>query len=47
MISCKDYLQVDARAVEDQVAENPDLGIPVDPDVAEYMWGDVGINRNA
>jgi len=37
MTSYKDYLQAAAKAVEEQVAENPALGVPVDPDVAEYM----------
>ncbi len=32
-----DYLKAAAAAVERQALENPDLGIPVDPDVAEYM----------
>ena len=32
-----DFLQAAAEAVERQAMENPDLGIPVDPDVAEYM----------
>ncbi len=32
-----DYLKAAAAAVERQVLENPDLGIPADPDVAEYM----------
>lgn len=36
-IQYRDFLQSAARAVEDQVADNPLLGIPVDPDVAEYM----------
>ena len=31
------YLKAAAEAVEKQVLENPGLGIPVDPDVAEYM----------
>ena len=33
----KDYLKAAAAAVEHQALENPDLGIPVDPDVAEFM----------
>lgn len=37
MITRNDYLVSAAQAVEDQVAENPTLGVPVDPDVAEYM----------
>jgi hypothetical protein len=32
-----DFLQAAAEAVERQAMEAPDLGIPVDPDVAEYM----------
>lgn len=31
------YLKAAAAAVERQVLENPDFGIPADPDVAEYM----------
>ncbi|MDL2226472.1 hypothetical protein LJB86_02310 [Deltaproteobacteria bacterium OttesenSCG-928-M10] len=31
------FLQAAAEAVERQAAESPALGIPVDPDVAEYM----------
>lgn len=37
MTSYKDYLKSAALAVENQVAENPRLGIPVDPDVADFM----------
>lgn len=33
----RDFLKSAARAVESQVAESPLLGIPVDPDVAEFM----------
>ena len=33
----KEYLKAAAAAVERQALENPDLGIPVDPDVAEFM----------
>ena len=34
----KEYLAAAARAVAQQLAENPDiLGIPIDPDVADYM----------
>lgn len=33
----KDYLKAAATAVERQALESPDLGIPVDPDVAEFM----------
>lgn len=33
----KDFLKSAALAVENQVAENPHLGIPVDPDVADFM----------
>ena len=33
----EDYLKAAADAVERQALENPDLGIPVDPDVADYM----------
>jgi len=32
-----EFLQTAAEAVERQAMENPGLGIPVDPDVAEYM----------
>lgn len=32
-----DYLKAAAAAVERQALENPDLGIPADPDVAEFM----------
>lgn len=32
-----DYLKAAAAAVERQGLENPDLGIPADPDVAEFM----------
>ena len=32
-----EYLKAAAEAVEKQVLENPGLGIPVDPDVAEFM----------
>ena len=31
------YLEAAAREVYRQVAENPGLGIPVDPDVADHM----------
>jgi hypothetical protein len=31
------YFKAAAEAVEKQVLENPGLGIPVDPDVAEFM----------
>jgi len=37
MSNDNDFLKTAARAVEIQVAENPSLGIPVDPEVAEYM----------
>lgn len=33
----KEYLKAAAAEVERQLMENPDLAIPVDPDVAEYM----------
>lgn len=33
----KDFLNSAANAVENQALENPRLGIPVDPDVAEFM----------
>lgn len=34
----KEYLAAAARAVAQQLAENPViLGIPIDPDVADYM----------
>jgi len=32
-----DYLQAAARRVEQQALDNPGLGIPVDPDIADYM----------
>lgn len=37
MTQYKDFLKSAAQAVENQVAENPSLGVPVDPDVAEFM----------
>jgi len=37
MSSEKDYLIAAANVVERQMAEEPDLSIPVDPDVAEHM----------
>lgn len=33
----QEYLKAAAGAVESQAVENPDIGIPVDPDVAEFM----------
>ena len=33
----KEYLLAAARAVDAQASENPNLGIPVDPEVAEFM----------
>lgn len=33
----KAYLEAAAREVERQMEENPNIAIPVDPDVAEYM----------
>lgn len=36
-ISPTDRLMVAANAVFDQALENPDLGIPTDPDVADFM----------
>lgn len=32
-----EYLKAAADAVERQLLDNPDLGIPVDPDVADFM----------
>ncbi len=32
-----EFLKSAARAIEDQIAANPHLGAPVDPDVADYM----------
>jgi len=32
-----EYLQAAARRVEQQALDNPSLGIPVDPDIADYM----------
>lgn len=37
MIVDKEYLEAAARAVDVQALENPGLGIPVDPEVAEFM----------
>ncbi|MDL2226626.1 hypothetical protein LJB86_03100 [Deltaproteobacteria bacterium OttesenSCG-928-M10] len=37
MTSYKDFLKSAALMVENQVAENPNLGVPVDPDVADFM----------
>ena len=31
------YLEAAAQKVEQQAMDNPGLGIPVDPDVADYM----------
>lgn len=36
MRDTKDLLEA-ARVVDAQASANPDLGIPVDPDVAEHM----------
>jgi hypothetical protein len=33
----KEYLKAAAKAVNTQAAQNPDIGIPVDPDVADFM----------
>lgn len=33
----KIYLKAAAKAVDAQASENPNLGIPVDPEVAEFM----------
>lgn len=33
----KEHLESAARAVEAQTLDEPGLGIPVDPDVAEFM----------
>lgn len=33
----QDYLKAATQAVESQAADEPALGIPVDPDVAEFM----------
>lgn len=32
-----EYLEAAARNVEEQAMDNPGFGIPVDPDVADYM----------
>ena len=32
-----EYLKAAAQKVEQQAMDNPGLGIPVDPDVADYM----------
>ena len=32
-----EYLEDAAQKVEQQAMDNPGLGIPVDPDVADYM----------
>lgn len=37
MIVDKEYLETAARTVDVQASENPGLGIPVDPEVAEFM----------
>lgn len=37
MTEYDDFLKAAAQAVEAQAAENPGLGIPADPDVAEFM----------
>jgi len=33
----KEYLSAAARLVEQQALDNPGIGIPVDPDVADFM----------
>lgn len=33
----KDVLTAAANAVYEQLAESPEMGIPVDPDVAEFV----------
>lgn len=33
----KDYLAAAARAVAEQLADDPSLHIPLDPDVADFM----------
>lgn len=33
----KKYLSAAARQVEQQALDNPGIGIPVDPDVADFM----------
>lgn len=33
----KDYLKAAANVVAQQVTDNPLLGVPVDPDVADWM----------
>lgn len=33
----KDYLRAAADAVSEQAIDNPGFGIPVDPDVADFM----------
>lgn len=37
-----EYLQAAARRVEQQALDNRGLGIPVDPDVADYMGAFLG-----
>ena len=32
-----DYLEAAAKEVEQQAMDNPGMGIPVDPDVADFM----------
>ncbi len=32
-----EYLKAAAEAIERQAQANPDLGIPVDPDLADFM----------
>lgn len=33
----REYLAAAAAAVERQLADNPDIGVPLDPDVADHM----------
>lgn len=33
----KEYLSAAARQIEQQAMDNPGIGIPVDPDVADFM----------
>jgi len=33
----KEYLSAAARLVEQQALDNPGIGIPVDPEVADFM----------
>jgi hypothetical protein len=36
-VNDKEYLAAAAKAVSEQLAENPALPVPLDPDVADFM----------